>query len=96
MGMWGVKSNARVDMWGVKSNASHISTLTLERDVFSDGDVRIYIGRGDVLDVGWVVLSDGKVIGRVTYLSLPPCGRGEGWKGGRGKGGRGECRNVVG
>ena len=28
------------------------------------------VGRGDVLDLGWVVSSDGKVIGRVTYLMV--------------------------
>ena len=31
-----------------------------------DGFISVLVGRGDVLDVGWVVLNDGKVIGRVT------------------------------
>ena len=37
--------------------------------IFSDvGFVYKLVGRGDVLDLVWVVSSDGKVIGRVTIL----------------------------
>ena len=42
--------------------------VRVERIVFSDGFVLILVGRGDVLDLGWVVLSDGENIGCVFYL----------------------------
>ena len=35
--------------------------------IFSDGFIRMGI---DILDVGWIVSSDGENIGRVTYLKL--------------------------
>ena len=34
---------------------------------FSDVFISILVGRGDVLDLIWVVSSDGENIGRVTY-----------------------------
>ena len=44
--------------------------------------ILLIVGRGDVLDLAWVVSSDGKVIGRVTYLN---------YLNQKGKGGRGLC-----
>ena len=39
-----------------------------ENHVFSDGFISILVGWAHILDVVWVVSSDGKVIGRVTTL----------------------------
>ena len=40
--------------------------LRVERIVFSDRDVRILVGWAHVLDLVWVVLSDGENIGCLT------------------------------